>query len=154
MQQNIKLIWWKMQLCRIFLKSIWERKLIILSWYTSWQLFNVEVISTNSYKLRRRPLKHTNPHIQSGETFPKKIKNISLHLCLIQTFIKGKFEFCFKMAKLFLRSCKIGKPFPNEILGNNEKYPPLSPIELALETILLGYWLTVDMHPKLTLHTS
>jgi hypothetical protein len=47
---------------------------------------------------------------------------------LILTFIKGEIEFIFKMAKLFPRSSKRGKPFPNEIFGNNEKYSPLDQI--------------------------
>ena len=57
--------------------------------------------------------------------FANKITNISLKLHLIETFIKGEIEFTFKMAKLFPRSSKTRKPFPNEIFRNNEKNSPL-----------------------------
>ena len=47
-----------------------------------------------------------------------------MNSCLNQTFIKEKLDFSFKIIKLFPRSTKRGKPFPNEIFGNNEKYSP------------------------------
>jgi hypothetical protein len=44
---------------------------------------------------------------------------------LIQTFIKVKIEFSFKLDTLFPRFFKRGKPFPNEIMEYTGTYSPL-----------------------------
>ena len=67
--------------------------------------------------------------MKSEETFTQNNHNHFTELMLDQNLYKA--NMLLKMAKLSPRFSKGGTPFPNEKLGNYEKYLPLRPLRVA-----------------------